>query len=347
MTRFDTMPAMLHRFDKVARRMALNAKTPAELKRWQKKIAAKLRELTGYDTMRRTSLGAKITEEVPMDGYIRQRVEIHTEPDVVMPMYVLIPQGKGPFPAVMAPHGHAGDGKNGPVGIATSDKVAEVIRTANYKYGPQMAKAGFITFCPDARGFGERREVFHKSADPTESSCREVLHMAIPLGQTVTGMWTWDLHRLADYIQTRRDCIPGQLACVGLSGGGHQAIWAAALDERIRCTISSGYFYGYKESLLELSNNCSCNYVPHLWEHVDMGDIGALIAPRALLIESGTIDPLNGKSGLANVRSQLAIARKAYKLLGASERIQHDVYEGDHQWYGNNAVAWVRRWIGS
>ena len=121
MTRFDTMPAMLHRFDKIARRMALNAKTPAELKRWQKKVAAKLRELTGYDTMRRGPLGAKITEEVPMDGCVRQRVEIHTEPDVVMPMYVLIPQGKGPFPTnfhllhlsadglVVQPD-HAGDG---------------------------------------------------------------------------------------------------------------------------------------------------------------------------------------------------------------------------------------------
>ena len=295
--------------------------------------------------MRPTSPRATITGAEKLDGYSRQRVEIHTEPDVVMPMYVLIPEGKGPFPAVMAPHGHAGDGKNGPAGIATSGKVAEIIRTANYAYGPQMARAGFITFCPDARGFGERREIFQKDADPTECSCREVLQMAISLGQTVTGMWTWDLHRLADYIATRRDCVKGALACIGLSGGGHQAIWAAALDERIRCTITSGYFYGYKESLLELSNNCACNYVPHLWEHVDMGEIGALIAPRALLVESGSRDPLNGKNGLANVRSQVAIARRAYKLLGAAERLQHDVYEGEHQWYGNNAVQWVRKWI--
>jgi dienelactone hydrolase len=346
MTRFDTMPAMLHRFDKIARQLALGAKTPAELARWRKKVAAKLRELTGYNTMRPASPRPKITGQEKLDGYTRQRVEIHTEPDVVMPMYVLIPDGKGPFPAVMAPHGHSGDGKNGPVGIASSAKVAEVIRTANYKYGPQMAQAGFITFCPDARGFGERREVFQRDADPTECSCRETLQMAISLGQTVTGMWTWDLHRLADYIQTRRDCINGQLACIGLSGGGLQTLWATALDERIRCAISSGYFYGYREALLELAYNCSCNYVPHLWEYVDMGDIAALIAPRALLIECGTRDPLNGKSGLANVRSQLAIASKAYKLLDATDRLRHDVYEGEHQWYGNNAVEWVRKWIG-
>ena len=45
---------------------------------------------------------------------------------------------------------------------------------------------------------------------------------------------------------------------------------------------------------LGYAGNCSCNYVPHLFEHVDMGDVGALIAPRPLLVETGTHDDLNG-----------------------------------------------------
>ena len=44
----------------------------------------------------------------------------------------------------------------------------------------------------------------------------------------------------------------------------------------------SGYMYGYRDALLTLNNNCSCNYVTHLWEHLDMGDIASLIAPRPL-----------------------------------------------------------------
>jgi hypothetical protein len=60
-----------------------------------------------------------------------------------------------------------------------------------------------------------------------------------------------------------------------------------ALYYRIKAAVISGYFYGYKQSLLEMPDNCSCNYVPHLWEKVDMGDMGALIAPRTLLIETG------------------------------------------------------------
>ena len=58
-------------------------------------------------------------------------------------------------------------------------------------------------------------------------------------------------------------------------------IVVTALDDRVKCAVVSGYFYGYKQSLLEQHQNCSCNYVPRLYEHVDMGDVGALIAPVA------------------------------------------------------------------
>ena len=76
-----------------------------------------------------------------------------------------------------------------------------------------------------------------------------------------------------------------------------QTLWASIFDSRICCAVISGYFYGYKEALIDGHMNCSCNYVPHLYEHVDMGDLGALLAPMPLLIETGDADPLNGSSG--------------------------------------------------
>ena len=77
-------------------------------------------------------------------------------------------------------------------------------------------------------------------------------HMAMPLGQTVTGMWTWDLMRLIDHVETRPECDASRIGCAGLSGGGLRTLWLAALDERIRCAVVSGYFYRYRESLLLL-----------------------------------------------------------------------------------------------
>ena len=66
----------------------------------------------------------------------------------------------------------------------------------------------------------------------------------------------------------------------------------------------------------------------------DMGDIGALIAPRPLFIESARQDPLNGPRGIANVQEQVDIVQQAYTRLGASHNIATDYFAGPHTWHG-------------
>lgn len=346
MTELSVESYLFKRFDKVSRQMAFSGKTPAEFRTWRKRVISHLKDITGFSTMLACSLKPKITQSEKCDGYTRQRIEIQTEPGVVMSLYALVPDG-GPArkPAVMCPHGHASGGKLCPAGRADVPGVAPLLKEYNYDYGVQFARAGFVAFCPDARGFGERQERYVRTGDnPFASSCLHLNQMGYPLGQTVTGMWAWDLHRLIDYIQSRNDCLPDRIACAGLSGGGLQTLWATALDDkdRIRAAVVSGYFYGYRESLLDQHANCSCNYVPRLYEAVDMGDLGALIAPRPLLIETGDKDPLNGKSGLKNVTSQVAIAKKTYRVLGAANQIQHDVFEGGHKWNGKVAIPFIQ-----
>ena len=269
--------------------------------------------------MREASLDPVITERVACSGYTRERVLIQTEPGVIMPLYVLIPDNLAPGerrPAVLAPHGHSSGGKSAVAGRRDLPAVAATIEQHNYDYGVQFVQQGLVVFCPDARGFGERREAARQDeANLLFGSCNLLNHMAIPLGQTVTGMWTWDLIRLVDYAQTRPEVNPARIACGGLSGGGLQTLWLAALDQRVCAAVISGYFYGYKDSLLRLNDNCSCNYVPGLWNLADMGDVAALIAPRPLFIETGDADSLNGPRGLVNVTEQLAITRRAYHLI--------------------------------
>ena len=340
---YKTHPYMQKRWAQVGRKLAFACNDRAEAAGWRAKTRRKLKQLTGYNTMLPADLEPKISEEVVFDDYVRQRVEIQTEPGVVMPLYVIIPRNlPGPFPAVLAPHGHGSGGKMSVAGCREIPEVADRIDFYNKDYGVQFARAGFIAFCPDARGFGERQE---KAAESSilNSSCQYINNMGIPLGQTVTGMWAWDMHRLIDYVQSRGDCIPDRIGSAGLSGGGLQTMWASALDNRIRCAVISGYLYGYKESLLDRHTNCSCNYVPHLYEYVDMGDIAALIAPRPLLVETGTEDAHNGASGLANVRSQVRTIRKAYRLLETGRMVKHHVFEGPHRWNGAEAIPWMKR----
>jgi hypothetical protein len=200
-----TLDYMVDRFDALGCRMALKAQTPGELLQWQHELRVQLRRLIGLDTMRTAPLEARLTERVKLDGYWRERVEIQTEPGVIMPLYVLVPDNLKAGerrPCILAPHGHGSAGK--------------------------MAIAG------------------------------------------------------------RRD-------------------------------------------------------IPAI---ADMIDIGALIAPRLLVIETGTHDHLSGSSELGNVLPQVATTHRAYRLLGHDALPLHDVFEGGHRWNGVQVIPFLKANLG-
>jgi dienelactone hydrolase len=331
--------------------MAFAGQTREEALAWQKKACAKLRQLLGLQGFQKVAPRAKRISVTPLEGLQLQREEwqLQTERDVVMPFYVFAPtRVEKPLPAVLCPHGHGSGGKYSPSGRHDIPGATRVIESNNYDYGLQLAKAGFITLCPDARGFGERREPAKQNdaKDPEAwltSSCHNLMLAATSLGLTVQGMWTWDLMRLLDFAAQDERVDEKRLGCAGLSGGGLQTLNLAALDTRVKAAVVSGYFYGVRESLLIANHHCDCNMVPHLWENFDMGDIGALAAPRGLFIETGDADPLNGKSGVKNVRSQVALSRKVYEALGAADQLKHHVFAGGHRWCGERAIPWLQK----
>lgn len=347
---YPALKHMINVFDRAARKMRLLAATTPEFVAWKANVRAKLADITGLSRMETCSLSPRLLESVHMDGYRRDKLVIQTEPDIWMTFYVLIPdtlREGDRLPCVIAPHGHISAGKYAPAGRTDIPALAGTIKQHNYDYGVQFVQRGYLVLCPDARGFGERREISQQSDEEYKfmnSSCTELNHLAICLGQSLTGMWTWDLMRLLDYMETREDCDIKNVACCGLSGGGLQTLWLSAMDDRIKCSVVSGYFYGYRDSLLR-SFHCACNYVPGLWEAVDMGDLGALIAPRPLFIETGDKDTLNGDRGIVNTTEQAEITRQAYRLFDAEDLFIHHIFDGEHRWDGTKSYDFVQQWL--
>ena len=329
-------------------KLPLKTGSISEYEQWKKELRTKITELLGLSVMQSAPLNPQVLYTVKKDGYTRVKMTIDTEPDVTMPFYALIPDGlkaSEKRSAVIAAHGHSSIGKESVAGNALFPEHEQMIKHYNYNYGEVAAQAGFIVFCPDARGFGERREKYWQEDTPEHmfaSSCGYLNTMAMGIGTNVAGMWTWDLMRLLDYAQSRNDVRGESIGCIGLSGGGLQTLWLSALDDRVKCAVISGYFYGFGESIQDMMN-CSCNYIPHMWEYCDIGDIGALIAPRPLLIETGTLDGLNGASNMDNVIPYVDQVRGAYNLLGEPDNIYHDVFEDGHKWNGVYALPWLVR----
>ena len=128
---------------------------------------------------------------------------------------------------------------------------------------------------------------------------------------------------------------------MGLSWGGTHTIYTRALDERIKAAVVSGYFSSFKDILIDRAC-CSCQYVPNILQYADLPDIVSLIAPRPLLIENGTRDPLYT---LEVVKKEYPRVEKVYHLLEASDRVDIDFFEGSHQFSGKKAFDWFDRWL--
>ena len=332
---YGSLPNLLRKYEKYGRQDYFKGTTREQFLKWQKETRTLLTGLLGLDKMESCPLDPQVVERVELeDGIVREKVILQVEPECYMPVYILIPTGSGAKNrCFLAPPGHQGAGKYSVAGRWDIPAVADAIRGYNYDYGMMLAKAGYTAFCPDCRGFGERRDEGLRNDSESSflnSTCYNLAHMAEAMGETVIGMCTWDLMRLIDYIYDRGQWDTRYLGCLGFSGGGMQTLWLSALDERVKLCVISGYLYGYRDSLLKLHGNCSCNYVPGLYEHLDMGDIASLIAPRPVLIQSCRDDHLNGERGLINVVEQLEIMRRAYQLFDREQFPLHDVREGDH-----------------
>ena len=345
---YGSLSSMLRKFDRFARQDCFRGQSVEEFEEWREKTRGLLSGLLGLEKMEECDLHPITMEKAVTlpDGIRREHIRIQTEPDIWMTMYLLIPADADPNTRLfLCPPGHNGAGKYTVAGLGEYGAIKEKIEQYQYDYGMQLAKKGFVAVCPDCRGFGERREEVADAKDPVlglKGDCYWLAHMGEPLGIPVAGMLVWDLMRLIDYLELRNEWDTEHIGCLGFSGGGMQTLYLAALDERIQYAVISGYMYGFRDALLTLNRNCSCNYIPHLWEHLDMGDIASLIAPRLLVIQSCRQDRLNGPRGIVNAVEQAAVIEKAYRLCHAEKLPLHDICEGGHQWHGERLDMYLK-----
>lgn len=345
---YGSLSSMLRKFDRFARQDCFRGQSVEEFEEWREKTRGLLSGLLGLEKMEECDLHPITMEKAVTlpDGIRREHIRIQTEPDIWMTMYLLIPADADPNTRLfLCPPGHNGAGKYTVAGLGEYGAIKEKIEQYQYDYGMQLAKKGFVAVCPDCRGFGERREAVADAKDPVlglKGDCYWLAHMGEPLGIPAAGMLVWDLMRLIDYLELRNEWDTEHIGCLGFSGGGMQTLYLAALDERIQYAVISGYMYGFRDALLTLNRNCSCNYIPHLWEHLDMGDIASLIAPRPLVIQSCRQDRLNGPRGIVNAVEQAAVIEKAYRLCHAEKLPLHDICEGGHQWHGERLDMYLK-----
>jgi pimeloyl-ACP methyl ester carboxylesterase len=128
---------------------------------------------------------------------------------------------------------------------------------------------------------------------------------------------------------------------VGISGGGTVTTFTAATDRRVAAAVVCGYICTFHGSILAMPH-CLCNFIPGLLKWAEMHDVAGLIAPRPLLVVSGTKDPI---FPIKATRAACREIRRIYETLGAADRFSTDFFDGPHRWEGRAVVPFLNRWL--
>ncbi|MEZ4615121.1 MAG: alpha/beta hydrolase family protein [Caldilineaceae bacterium] len=324
-------------------RFPFTATTRAAAETWQAACRPALVETLGFLDTPTVDSAPEVLEEVDRGEYIRRKIVIATAPGVRMPLYLLIPKSAtGPLPVALAYAGH-GYGVYDIVGLWDDGEERWEPEGYHRDFGTELCKRGFLVAAPEIAGFGERKTDYSylntELGQPIPTTCHNAATYAFMLGKSLVGMRVRDGMRLIDYLQTVTEADCSRLGAMGISGGGMLTFFHAAVDERIRATVISGYYSSFRESILAM-NHCTCNFVPGLLTLGEMTDLVGLLMPRPMLIETGTYDPI---FPVATVRESVARAREIGAILGGEpgKVVEVDEFPGRHRINGTRAYDFL------
>lgn len=245
--------------------------------------------------------------------YTREKIRIDVEDGDFVPAWLLVPkQIDGQAPAVLALHQ-----TNGALG---KDEVAGRDGSANLQYGRELVERGYVVLAPDYPTLGEYRYDFE--ADRFVSG-------------SMKGIWNH--MRCVDLLSARRDVDPARIGAIGHSLGGHNAIFLAAFDPRVKAIVTScGWtpFHDYYGG--DLKGWTGERYVSRIrdvygldpdrvpWDYYEM--IAAL-APRGFFTSSPLRD---ANFDVRGVKKAMPVIQQVYDLYGASDRLQARYPDCEH-----------------
>jgi dienelactone hydrolase len=271
-----------------------------------------LDDLAPYD--QRPPLNVTITGVVERQKYRIEKLYYESLPKLFVTANLYIPKGlTSPAPTVLYVCGHAAQQKSHYQGHAR-----------------RFAELGFVCLLIETLEGEEGRGYHH-------GLYNEGWYHWFSRGYTPAGVETLNGIRGLDLLVRRPEVDPKRIGVTGVSGGGCYSWWVAAADERIKiaapvCGTSTLSSYIYDRTI---DSNCDCMWWINSYKW-DLADVGALIAPRPLLIVDSDHDVHFTLAGTREVNRQL---KRFYTLLGAPGNLGWVVAPGAHSYHPASRTA--------
>lgn len=271
-------------------------------------------------TEKRVALDVREEEEVDCGSYVRKLISYTAEPGGRIPAYLCVPKAAlagRVVPGVLCLHPTENQiGYKVVVGLGGK---------AHRQYASELAEQGFVTISPSY---------------PLLANYQPDLKS---LGyESGTMKAIWDNIRALDVLDALPFVKHGRYATIGHSLGGHNSIYTALFDERLKVIVSSSGFDSYRDyydgkpAVWQPEKGwCQNRYMPRLAAYqnrldeipFDFPELLAVLAPRDIFINA----PLRDSNfRWASVDRCVAEARKVYALHGVEQAIQVEHPDSEH-----------------
>ena len=301
-------------------------RTTAQWKQKRAQILKGMQEAMGKLPARSglPAFGLTVTDSLKENAYTRLTIRITVAEGETLPAYLYIPShiAKGKKNAAMLVLHGTGDG-----GKKLVDGESPL---SNRALAKELAQRGYVVIAPDYPSMGELKDYNFKT-DRYESGTMKAIFNHI---------------RCVDFLSSLSYVDAGRIGVIGHSLGGHNAMFAAAFDERLKVVVAScGWtlmdYYNIGEAASaryggRLGPWAQDRYMPLLREKYnldgdripfDFDEVIAALAPRPFFSNS----PVNDSNfDVAGVRKGIASAGAVYRLLNASQNLQVRYPEAGH-----------------
>jgi hypothetical protein len=235
---------------------------------------------------KKTALNPVFTEKRSFDGYTVENVGLEVVPGVYVCGSLYRPsKGKGPFPAILCPHGHFSSPDLNQYGRYRPDQ--------QYRCA-MLARMGAVVFSYEMFAYGE--SLLQVKTEDHKTT------LALTM-QTLNSI------RILDFLSALTYVDPKRIGVTGESGGGTQTFLLTALDDRVAVSVPvvmvSSYFFG----------GCACESGLPIHSCSELGtnnaEIAAMASPRPMLVVS------DGADWTQNVPAiEFPYLQKVYSLYG-------------------------------
>lgn len=272
------------------------------------------------------------------NGYEARKIRFNVSGWYSIPAYLLVPDGKGPFPAVVMLHDHGAHFSIGkekmvrPFGVspevlADADDWAERCYDNQYT-GDYFAQNGYVVLAIDALFWGERGRKEGVSYEGQQALASNFLQMGASWGAFIN----MDDVRSAEFLASLPMVDKEKVGCLGFSMGAYRSWMVAALTDCITASASVCWM-NTTDHLMTLTNNQNKGgsaysmIIPGLRRYLDYPHTASIACPKPALFFNGTKDKLFPVEG---VQDAYAVMRSVWESQKATDRLVTKIWEEKH-----------------